>query len=140
MTIQIIPTFDLPTWDQTTTLEGQTFQLSFAFNQRESCWYLSVADNNGVDIYNGMKLMCLQLLMRKCRDPRRPSGDFAVFDNTGANMPPGLEDLLANSGRCTLVYITSDTLALLKSTGGVASFVASLQTSPTSTPSTYGSQ
>lgn len=140
MTIQIIPTFDVPSWSQSTTLEGQTFQLSFAFNQREACWYLSVADNSGVDIYNGMKLMCLQFLMRKCRDPRRPAGDFAVFDNTAANTPPGLEDLLANSGRCTLVYLTSDVLATLAAPGGLAALLATLQSSPTSTASTYGSQ
>lgn len=139
MTIQVIPTYDVPFWTQTTTLEGQTFQLTFAFNQRESCWYLSVADNQGVDIYNGMKLMCLQLLMRKCKDPRRPAGQLACFDNTGANTPPGLEDLL-DSGRCTLVYITSDVCAQL-GTGGLANFLASLQSNTQAgNVSTYGQQ
>lgn len=141
MTVQIIPTYDTPFWTQTTTLEGQTFQLEFAFNHREGCWYVSIADSAGVDIYNGCKLLCLQLLLRKCRDPRRPAGEFFVFDATGSNTPPGLSDLLPSVGRCTLVYLTSDILAQASTAEGLAAVLASLDAGNSATPqSTYGQQ
>lgn len=140
MTVQLIPTFDVPFWQQKTTLEGQSFVLTFAFNQREGTWYLSIADSSGVDIYNGQKLMCLQLLLRKCKDPRRPAGDLVVFDNTGVNTPPGLEDLLPNAGRCSLWYITSDVIAEVQA-GNLNAVLATLQGGNAATPaSTYGQQ
>lgn len=110
MTVQAIPTFDLPSWTQTATLEGTAFLLAVRYSVRELTYYLDVADANGVDIYNGMKLMPLQFLMRKCKDPRRPAGDFLVFDASGQQIVPGLHDLSPDGGRCSLQYFTSDLL------------------------------
>ena len=112
MTVQTVPTGADPFYSQTSKLEGQVFNLSFAYNQRENTWYLSVADASNVDIYNGVKLVCLRYLLKTCADPRRPAGDFVVFDSTGSNTPPGLNDL-ATGGRCALKYITSDLMAML---------------------------
>jgi hypothetical protein len=147
VTIQVVPTdaTGAPFYSQTTTLEGVQYLLTFSYAQREGAWYLSVADANGVDIYNGMKLVCsgpsgpIPLLWR-CKDPRRPPGDLFVLSGTSDLTPPGLADLAPGSGRCALYYMTSDVLALIAG-GGLATFLAQL-TAGTSvgTGSTYGSQ
>jgi hypothetical protein len=140
MTIQTIPTTNQPFYTQTTTLEGTAYLLSFTYSQREACWYLSIADSNAVDILNGIKLICSNLLLFKCKDPRRPPGEFVVFSATGDLDPPGLNDLVPNAGRCMLLYITSDVLAQIAS-GDLDDFIASLQANTqTGTGSTYGQQ
>jgi hypothetical protein len=142
--IQTVPTYDAPSYQTTATLEGTTFRLSFQYAQRESCWYLSVADASGVDIYNGVKLICRSFLLSKCADPRAPAGDFYVFDQTGDFSPPGLEDLLQGSGRCLLVYVTSDLVAAIQSgdTAALTGYATSLKTNTVNTAgaSTYGQE
>lgn len=103
-----------PLYEQQTTLDGSRFNLYFQFNQRCQCWYLSVADASGVDVYNGVKLVCGIPLLRKCKDPRRPAGELFVLSSTSNQAPPGLYDLIPGSGRCTLLYFTADWVALLK--------------------------
>lgn len=114
MTVLQVPTFSDPSWTQATTLEGTRYTLQFDFNQRCASWYMSVADQDGVDIYNGVKLTIGPLLLKKCVDPRRPPGDFLVITSVPANTsPPGMLDLLPG-GRCTLGYITSDWLTVIR--------------------------
>jgi hypothetical protein len=143
MTIQQIPTYNYPFFSQTTTLEGTSYLLNFSYSQREDCWYMSMADANGVDIYNGMKLICSpptgpNALLFKCRDPRRPPGDFFVLSGNQDLSPPGLNDLVLNSGRCQLYYMTSDVLALIAA-GQVDTYLLQLATNTTTgTGSTYG--
>src|SRR5271167_1659258 len=103
--------FDVPTgneafYQQTSTFEGVTYLLSFTYNQTCECWYLSIADASGVDIYNGVKLICNNSLFRKCIDPRIFPGALFVQSSTEDTSPPGLDDLLPGSGRCTLQYMT----------------------------------
>jgi hypothetical protein len=133
--IYVIPTFALPSYIQQTTLEGITYTLQFDFNQRAASWYLSVSDADGVDIYNGVKLVIGFSLLGKCKDPRAPAGILYVFSSTSDFSPPGQFDLGVGA-RCQLVYMTSDWVALLTS-GQLASILAQLATTA-STPSTYG--
>jgi hypothetical protein len=138
--ILTVPTFAYPSYAQTTTFEGTTYGLQFDYNQRCASWYLSVADQNGVDIYNGIKLMTGFFLLAKCKDPRRPPGELLVISTTSDLTPPAQYDLLAGSGRCQLVYITSDWMALLQS-GQVATIQAQLAANAqASSTSTYGLQ
>lgn len=149
MTIQVIPTSGTQTgsgpptpnafWTQTTTLEGVTFLLTFQFNQRASCWYLSIADANNVDIVNGIKLVCGMSLLKKCADPRQPAGALLMLSSTADSSTPGLNDLLPGVGRCVLYYITSDWVALLDN-GQLQSILDTLTAqTQTGTASTYGS-
>jgi hypothetical protein len=142
MTIQLVPVdaTGLQTYFQTTTFEGTSYVLAFQYNQRCASWYLSVADALGVDIYNGVKLVCGIPLLRKCRDPRRPPGELIVLSSTADTSPPALIDLYPASGRCQLLYVTSDWLALLAQ-GQVATILAQLQANTqTSSTSTYGQE
>ena len=138
MSVLAIPCFTSPFFSEVTTLEGTTFLLSFAYAQREACWYVSLADANGVDIYNGIKLTVGQLLLKKCVDPRRPPGELIVMSSTNDLSPPGLNDLIA-SGRCTLFYVTSDLVAMVLN-GTIGAYLASLTTNTAQgQQSTYGS-
>lgn len=116
MSLVIVPTDSTGAqlYEQQTTLDGATYNLYFNFNQRTQCWYLSIADSSGVDIYNGVKIITGLPLLRKCKDPRRPPGDFLCLSSVPSNpSPPGLQDLYAGSGRCTLYYLTGDWVAQL---------------------------
>jgi hypothetical protein len=142
VSILTVPTWSDPNWQQSTTFEGTKYQLSCQFNQRCISWYLSIADADGVDIYNGIKLSVGPLLLAKCKDPRRPPGDLIVISSTTCTTPPGILDLLPGSGRCSLLYITSDWLAIIQS--GNAAAIQALYTqiqvggTATSPISTYG--
>jgi hypothetical protein len=143
MSVLVVPTSPVvnrTSYGQTITLEGATFGLQFDFNQRCCSWYMHLADANGVDIYNGVKLMCgLLLLGSRCKDPRRPPGDFFCLSATTDASPPGVLDLLPATGRCTLVYVTSDWLAAIAA-GNAAALLAQLAANVTSSgASTYGS-
>lgn len=115
MSLVLVPTdaTGAQIYEQQTTLDGATFNLYFNFNQRTQCWYLSVADSSGVDIYNGIKIITGLPLLRRCKDPRRPPGDFLCLSSTSNLSPPGLQDLYPGSGRCTLYYLTGDWVAQL---------------------------
>jgi hypothetical protein len=142
MTIQDVPTDanGLPSYVQTTTFEGTQYILELDYNQRCASWYLSIADANNVDIYNGIKLVTGFPLLRKCVDPRRPPGELFVFSSTSDLSPPALLDLIPGSGRCSLVYITSDWVALIAA-GQVGTVLAQLAANTqTSATSAYGQQ
>ena len=138
MTIQLLPTFNSPFYTQTTTIEGVSYLMSFAYSQREACWYMSLADANAVDIYNGIKLIVGNRLMNKCKDPRKPPGEFIVLSGTTDLSPPALNDLVANTGRCQLYYATSDIIAMILA-GTIDTYLNALATNTTlGTASTYG--
>lgn len=143
MTLQTVPTTNAPSYFQKATLDGVTFRLTFNWNDRTSCWYLSVADLDGVDVIVGVKLVVRDdlrfPLLRKLRDSRRPPGDLFVVTATADRSPPGLNDLLP-SGRCSLLYATSDLLALVAA-GQIQTAIDAVTTgTQDSAASTYGSQ
>lgn len=142
MTIQVVPTdaLGLPSYNQTTTFEGRQYVLQFDYNQRCAAWYLSIADSLNVDIYNGIKLVCGLPLLRKCKDPRRPPGQLLVVSSTSDQSPASILDLIPGSGRCQLLYVTSDWVALIAA-GKVAQITAQLTSNvQTSGLSTYGTE
>jgi hypothetical protein len=109
MTWQLVPTFDDPYYTETVSFEGSAYQLTFAFNLRESAWHMSIAMDDGTMLAAGLKLVTLWPITRRIADPRMPPGEFIVFPNNGDTSTPGLEDLVAG-GRCSLVYIPSSDL------------------------------
>lgn len=104
MAFWIIPTDNAPFYTQTTTLDGVTYLLTFTYNQRCDCWYLSVDTEEGDRIYDGIKLVCQWPLLHKCADPRAPAGELLCWSTTNDQSPARLNDLLPG-GRCQLGYI-----------------------------------
>lgn len=140
MSILIIPTFSDPSYSQTTTLEGISYTLQFDFNQRAYSWYMSIADADGVDIYNGVKLVCGFSLLKKCKDPRAPPGVLVIISTAQDQTPPGLYDLLPG-GPAQLTYITSDWVAQLLQPGGLAAQqaqIAATASNASNPTSSYG--
>ena len=137
--IYLVPTFDDEIWTQSSALDGTTFVLTFQFNWTTGCWYLSIADSAGVDIYNGVKLKVGLPLLGRCKDVRRPGGDLFVVSSTTDTSPPTLLDLLPGSGRCQLYYVDAAWMALLKSGQGaqIAAQIAAMNATATAS-STYG--
>jgi hypothetical protein len=97
---------------QTTVLDGIPFLLSFAYSQRESCWYMGIATVDGDPIYGNVKLVCGWNLFGACVDARAPAGVLTVITNNQDDSPPGLNDLLPG-GRCALMYVTAADIAAL---------------------------
>lgn len=95
-------------WTQRTTLDGASFVLKFDWYGRDGKWRLSLADADGVPIRTGIVLVTGVRLLARVVHPRRPRGDLAVIDATGANdVDPGFSDLGA---RFRLYYITAEEL------------------------------
>lgn len=148
MSLLVVPTpfTGAPSYNMTLNLEGNTFRLQFDFNQRCSSWYMSIADADGVDIYNGVKLVTGFYLLKKCKDIRKPGGgppaflpgDFFLLSSTADQSPPGLTELFPGTGRCQLYYVTSDWLAIILAGNG-ASLVPTINAGLQNTGlSTYG--
>lgn len=79
-------------YTQVTTLDGQEYNLTFAYNFRELAWYLDVTDVNQVPIAAGIKVVVDWDLLKRCVDPRRPPGVLFANDLSGAGLDPGLDD------------------------------------------------
>lgn len=137
MGIETVPFLADPIWQASMTFEGTTFGMYLAYNQRCAAWYMSIADADGVDIYNGVKLVTGFSLLKKCKDPRKPAGALVVLSATSDASPPQLTELLPGA-RCVLLYITSDTLAAVASQGFDALIASIAANGLTSAASTYG--
>jgi hypothetical protein len=104
MTIYAIPSTPgvQSNWVQRTQLDGVDYLFRFLWSQRDGHWSIDVADQDGVAIASGVRLVTNWPLMRTCVDPRRPPGILAVMDTTSANdADPGFADL---GSRFVLTY------------------------------------
>lgn len=100
----------LARWRQRTVLEGTEYVLAFAWNQRETRWYLSVSDAAGNLLAAGIKLVVNWFLFYRYRSSSGgalPPGELVVLDSRASPQDPGLEDLGATA---TLVYFDAATV------------------------------
>ena len=95
MTVQIIPTLTDGTifYNQTTVLDGRTYQLSFHYNSRDAYWYLNIRTEAGDAIRGCGSLRLVQgsFPIRRVYDVNRPSGELLVLSELKDE--PGLVDL-----------------------------------------------
>lgn len=105
-------------WDQLTQLDGREYLLRFFWSERESCWYLSVYDQDEHPLALGVKLVVGWPILKRFIDARLPPGLLMVADlsNTSRELEQP-EDLLP-TGRCPLLYMTADDEALARLAGG----------------------
>ena len=109
MSYQIIPVDPDTTalyYDQIVPLEGIEYLFTFLWSDRESCWYLSIGDQDGNPIAYGIRLVVNWPLLRRFTDSRLPPGLLVATDTSlqGA-------DIAASSdlgSRVLLMYMTSD--------------------------------
>lgn len=111
MSTLLVPTFENPFYDQITSLEGTDYLLTFQYNQREECWYLSISNAAGVLQVAGLKLVQgWPLLGGRFAGREIPPGELIVMTNDESDdSPPGLTEL-GEGKRCELIYFTADEL------------------------------
>ncbi len=100
-----VPTSSDPFYTQVSDFDGVNYSLEFRYNQRETCWYLSIADDIGNDIINGIKIVCSIPLLRRFSDTRLPPGELIAVASGDDDSPPGLTEL-GDGLRVALHYIT----------------------------------
>lgn len=106
--MNLIPTFDDAYYTEVVNLAGVDYLLTFAYNQREDCYFLSIATPDGQDIVNGIKLVANWPLIDKFADERLPPGDLFLWPNTPVSDPaPGL-GMIGEGRAFTLYYMTPE--------------------------------
>lgn len=93
-------------YDQLTQLEGFEYLLRFIWSDRELCWYMNIADQDGNPLAYGIRLVCGVPLLRGFADPRLPPGMLYVTNLAGTDVDLSQpSDLQTNFPLC---YLTSD--------------------------------
>ncbi len=108
MAVQKIPTFSDPFYDMTVVIEGQSYVFDFRFNQRESCWYFSIALPDGTELLSGVKVVCRREFLHRAANVLLPRGLLIALPNSEDSSPPGLEELGVDK-RVTLTYFETGT-------------------------------
>ena len=107
MSFNIVPTGPEPFYNEVANFDGVDYLLTFNYNQREDCYYLSIATPDGIDLANGVKIVANWPLLHKYADPRLPRGELMCFANTPKTDPaPGLGQIGANLP-FTLIYVSA---------------------------------
>lgn len=108
--ISAVPTFPDAFYNEVVTLEGTDYLLSFYLNQRENCYYLSIATPDGTDIVNGIKIVADWPLLHRFAYDGLPPGELIAYSNTSVDDPaPGLGQI-GDSLPFTLMYLDSNQL------------------------------
>ena len=100
----------VPSFRQRTSLDGVTFEFEFRWNERESAWYVSVTDADGVPLRGGVRMALNTPLLRSVADARRPGGELYLIDLDGTGVEAALGDL---GVRAVLTYVTAAESAAL---------------------------
>jgi hypothetical protein len=90
-------------WVQRTSLAGRDYVFTFEWNTRAGRWSVSIADQDGAVIAEGLTLAAGARLLRGVVGDRRPPGELVVLDTTGLyDLDPGFGDL---GSRFQLAYL-----------------------------------
>lgn len=75
------------------TLDDVVYQLTLTWNAREAAWYMSLAAEDGTEIWTGQKVVVNWPLCRRRRHPLQPPGMLIAIDTSGRGLDPGEKDL-----------------------------------------------
>lgn len=92
---------DAPHFQVQMELEGVSYTLTFRWNERDTAWYLTLGDGEGVELVTSKVVIDLPLFGRRRSVAGRPPGTFVAVDTTGAGRDAGYEDL---GDRVQLLY------------------------------------
>ena len=108
MSVSTLPTFEDPFYSYATTLEGKSYLLTFKYNQREECWYLSIYLSDLTPLATGIKMVPDVNLIQRADERLPPGFLFCTALLSQNTTPPGLEELGETDKRVVLVYVSSD--------------------------------
>jgi len=98
-----IPIFDTSSFKEQVTLEDTIYQLSLIWNGRDNAWFLSIAEQDGTPILDGIKLVPGYELLSRFKDSRLPPGALLTPDLTGTGDYPTRDNFGVDM---KLVYMT----------------------------------
>lgn len=101
----------VPSFTQRTSLDGVTFEFEIRWNERESAWYMAIADADGVALRSGVRMAVRWPLLKSVADARRPGGELYLLDIDESGAEAGFDDL---GVRTLLFYITAAEVADLE--------------------------
>jgi hypothetical protein len=92
-------------------MDGVEYLLDFAWNTRDSRWYVSIKDADGVSLVESCAVVVDYPLFRKYASARLPPGYLMAIDTSGAGEDmTEMEDL---GVRVQLVYLSEDEVSAL---------------------------
>ena len=95
--------FDSPSFTQLVTLDNSIYLLSIAWNGRDNAWFLSIAEQDGISILDGIKIVPGYELIRRFKDTRLPPGALLSTDMTDTGDYPTRNNLGTD---VKLIYMT----------------------------------
>lgn len=82
-----------PFYDEIVSIDGSTYVFTFRWSQLEGYWYLDVAEETGVSIITGIRLVLGITLGRTSVHRLFRSGVMLLIDTTDSDANPGFADL-----------------------------------------------
>lgn len=98
-TIPVLP--GVPLQSLEVELDGSTYRLELAWNERDEAWSLSIFAQDGTQLLAGRAVLLGAGLTIRSVDRRLPPGELLVVDTSGRDEDAGLADL---GDRVLLVY------------------------------------
>ena len=109
MSLSLVPTSQDAYFSLNINLEGTEYVLTFRYNQREACYYLSISTPNGVDLAVGIKCVATWPLLHKFAVDGLPPGELTIYANTSNTSPPDVGQL-GEGLPFTMYYLSSNQL------------------------------
>lgn len=109
--IPVLASSSRPTVRQRVKLDGRDYLLDFSWNGRESRWYVTVLDADGVLICGSRKVVVGGRIANRTADPRAPLGVLCAVDVSGSDIDPGIDDL---GERVVLGYFDAADIAAIE--------------------------
>ena len=104
MAVQLIPTAQNAFFNLQVSMDGTAYLLTFYYNQRESCYYMTISDTAGNDFVTGIKCLANWPLLHKWSVTGLPPGELLIVSNTGSNDPPPSLGQLGDGQAFTMFY------------------------------------
>ena len=106
---RVIPVPDLPRSVFQVRMDGETYSLRVAWNDRLSSWQMDLLDDDGDAILIGRRMVLGFPLLDGVTDPRRPPGALFVIDPAGRQRTdPGRTAWQEDGENLRLIYIPAD--------------------------------
>ena len=104
----VIPFRDLPAFTEDVILDGETYRLDFAYNNRGEYWSLSLFTREGGSIIHGIKIVPNFELLQRYGTRGQPPGELYCIDVTNSQQPVDRDNLVH---LFQLVYVPESELA-----------------------------
>lgn len=113
-----IPVVDYPSYVQEIVLDGVSYNVRLAWNDRGEYWAFSLFNLSLEALVTGIKVVINYALTTDLNRESLPPGEFYAIDNSGEVDAISYEDLI--NGVVELVYIPESEVEFLAAGGDVA--------------------